>query len=132
MNRNGILRGLLPWVLAASVLVLPAPAQAAKEQPLLSRGTRTVLRTGLYGSLAGTAVGLVAFPFTQKVRTVFIGTSTGLYLGLALGLFLAWEDSEPEDYSLSRLGPTWRGEGMPALSEASPPLLYGQVTLLRF
>jgi hypothetical protein len=117
----------------ASSLVDAPLAHAAKAKPVLGKGTRTVLRTGLYGALAGTAVGLAALPFDRKARTVFIGTSSGLYLGLAVGLFLVWEDSEPEDYEVSQLSRLGAESVSPPRQQArTPPLFYTRMTVLRF
>ncbi len=73
------------WVCVA---LTPAPACA------VSREVRTVLVTGLYGAGAGTVLGLTTYPITGEFRSVLMGTSVGLYLGLALGIYFI---STPED-----------------------------------
>lgn len=50
--------------------------------------TRTVLRDGGWGLLGGTAAGLIALPLTGGgARSVFIGSSVGLYIGLIAGFY---------------------------------------------
>ena len=55
-------------------------------------------------------LGLAALPFNQNVRTVFIGTSLGLYLGIALGFYFVMDRREQE-------GRTGRHAGLPGASD---------------
>lgn len=87
--RDGILLPL--WVVALSI-ALPAPSAQA-----LDRDSRTVLKAGTYGILAGTAVGLLTWPVSQTNRSVFIGSSMGLYLGLAVGIYHITHRDDPSN-----------------------------------
>lgn len=62
-----------------------------------NRDQRTVATAGLYGTLVGTLVGLVTLPVTQSGRNVFVGSSVGLYLGLAVGLYHMNHRDDPDN-----------------------------------
>ena len=48
---------------------------------------RTIVSTSSYGILVGTLAGLLTLPVHGNGRTVFVGTSVGLYLGIVVGLY---------------------------------------------
>ncbi len=60
-------------------------------QPIQARAmdqdVRAVLVAGTYGLGAGTLLGIASYPFTNKVRGIFVGSSIGLYLGLIMGAY---------------------------------------------
>lgn len=59
----------------------------------VSRDVKTVLAAGGWGILGGTVLGLISIPFTGNFKGVFMGTSIGLYLGIAGGFYhLAHQD----------------------------------------
>ena len=68
-------------IVLSLLLVLAVPAQGA------SRAVKDVVTAGLYGVMGGTVLGLISLPFTRDLRTVFMGTSIGLYLGLVVGIY---------------------------------------------
>lgn len=51
--------------------------------------------------IGGTVLGLVTFPATQEVKTIFVGTSIGLYLGIAIGVYYVF-DRENASQALRR------------------------------
>lgn len=61
----------------------------------LDRDVRRVLVAGGYGMAAGTVLGALSVPFTQNVRTMFVGTSLGLYLGLVVGVYYVLDQDNP-------------------------------------
>ncbi len=71
-------------------------ATFAPRAEALSRTGRSFLVMGGYGMIGGTVLGVASYPFTHQARTIFIGTSIGLYLGLALGAFYALNDYNPD------------------------------------
>jgi hypothetical protein len=71
----------LIWV--GTVLIAPNPSYS------MSPKVKTVLVFGGGGALAGTLLGLLTLPFSSNARGVFMGSSIGLYLGLAGGTALA-------------------------------------------
>jgi hypothetical protein len=73
------------------LLLLIAPVQAQA----LSRNTSTMVTTGWYGILGGTAVGLVAWPLAGSNRAVGIGAAVGLWLGLAVGIYHIHHRDDP-------------------------------------
>lgn len=73
----------LVWL--AAVAIAPRPAHA------LSRDVKAVLIISGYGMAGGTILGAAALPFNQDLRTVFIGTSIGLYLGIAVGFYYIYD-----------------------------------------
>ena len=60
----------------ALLLALPLQAHA------LNRNVRAFLISGAAGAVLGTGVGLVIWPISGDFRSIFIGTSVGLFLGL--------------------------------------------------
>ena len=74
------------WVAACLMLSLCLFQPRAQA---LDKNVRTVLVSGLYGAAAGTALGLVTYPFNHRLKTVFIGTSVGLYIGILMGFYLS-------------------------------------------
>ena len=86
-----------------TLAILSAPARALT----LNKDVKVVLTTGIYGLAVGTAAGLVSYPISKSPRTVFIGSSVGLYLGIAVGIYHIFNRDDP---------------GNPLRSEA-PPLL---------
>lgn len=64
----------------------------------LSNDVKAVFTTGAYGAAAGTVLGLAAFPFIDTgVRTIFMGTSAGLALGLVVGIFHVTHKDDPDN-----------------------------------
>ena len=47
--------------------------------------------------LFGTLGGALSYGFTQDWRTIFQGTSVGLYLGIAVGIYYSLEHDNPEN-----------------------------------
>jgi hypothetical protein len=54
-----------------------------------------VITAGAYGILAGTLVGLVAWPLSGSERAIFLGSSLGLYLGIGVGFYHIHNRDEP-------------------------------------
>ena len=79
LNRKARLAAFSVVLLISSMA--PAPARA------MDRDLRDVLVIGLYGAVAGTVLGLVSFPLTGQAKSIFIGSSAGLYLGLVAGVY---------------------------------------------
>lgn len=63
----------------------------------MDRDVRTVLTAGIYGTGAGTILGMATLPFAQKVRGVFIGSSIGMYLGIATGIYIVTNRNNPDN-----------------------------------
>ena len=51
------------------------------------RDVKAVLITSAYGAVGGTLVGLASLPIHRSGRSVFMGTSLGLYLGAIVGFY---------------------------------------------
>ena len=80
------------WVLVAS-LALGMGVAAPRSAFAMNQRVRTVLVAGAYGAVGGTALGLVSLPITRDSRSLFIGTSLGLYLGVAVGIYYLFDKS---------------------------------------
>jgi hypothetical protein len=80
--------GLILTALSATALV-PARAWA------LDREVKSVLVAGGYGMVLGTMAGALSVPFTRNARTMFVGTSLGLYLGLVIGIYYVLDKDNP-------------------------------------
>lgn len=92
-----------PWITAtcAGVIFLTAvPARAVLDQD-----TRTLIRTSEYGLVAGTAAGLLMWPLSGQLRSVFIGSSIGLYVGIVVGVYHIFERPNPDSSSDSAWNP---------------------------
>jgi len=70
---------------------------AVSNAHAMSRDVRTVLRSGMWGAVAGTAVGIVSYAAGSSGRSVFVGSSVGLYFGLILGSYYVWERNSPAE-----------------------------------
>ncbi|MGK5084080.1 hypothetical protein WDW37_12355 [Bdellovibrionota bacterium FG-1] len=77
-------------IFAAGVTV--APLARAMDPDV-----QTVLLAGEYGLAGGTILGVASLPMSRDVRTIFIGSSVGLYLGIAVGLYFVFSAEPPED-----------------------------------
>ena len=53
----------------------------------VDRDVRAVLTTSAYGVAGGTLLGLASLPLHRSGRSVFMGTSLGLYLGAIVGFY---------------------------------------------
>src|SRR5687767_13102576 len=60
---------------------------APQKSYALDTNVRTVIVAGIYGTLIGTGMGLISYPFTKNVRGIFVGSSIGLYLGIIAGIY---------------------------------------------
>ena len=45
----------------------------------------------------GTAAGIAAWPFHRQLRSVLMGTSIGLYLGIAVGIYYINNRNDPQN-----------------------------------
>ena len=64
------------------VISSPRPAEAKIHRNLL-----VIFQAAGIGAIGGTLIGLISVPFSQNVRTVFMGTSVGLYVGAVAGVY---------------------------------------------
>jgi hypothetical protein len=105
---------MAPLLLGLALLLPPAPAAA------MSRDVRSVIVTGAYGALGGTAIGLVLYPVTHSARGVFIGTSVGLYLGIIAGLYHIHHRDDPMNPLAGAEPPAYARREQEALAAARP------------
>jgi hypothetical protein len=82
-------RLLFVTLLVATFIARPPAARA------MDRDLRAVLVAGGYGVLGGTVLGLASYPLTRDTRSIFIGTSVGLYLGLLVGIYFVIDRDSP-------------------------------------
>ena len=127
-------------LLSCSLLFL-----APRQSNAVSKNVRTVWVTGSYGILVGAGMGLIAWPLTGGgIRTLFMGMSVGLYLGIIIGIYHNQSRNDPNNpfrngqiYHLEPLHP-WAliadtGHSQSKLPKAdSPALIHWQKTVLRF
>lgn len=80
-------------VLSISLVAVGSPRSQASE-------IRTILTASAYGAGAGALVGLTALTFSdspsQNISLVTRGASLGLYVGLAVGIYMATNPSESQ------------------------------------
>lgn len=105
-------------------LVWPStPARAEKSDATI------LLTTTLYGTLAGTALGLVTYPFTQTHQSILIGAGVGLVLGIIVGIYHVNHREDPNNPLRGelRLAPkealTYAAAAAAAGPELTPPAL---------
>ncbi len=87
----GILAGLF---IASAATPL---AWADDSTTLVRKDVHALIVTGEYGILAGTVLGAATLPFTQNLRSLFIGSSLGLYLGIVVGIYYIANRDNPEN-----------------------------------
>lgn len=116
-------------------LVTVATLVTAPSAHAIHPNIRRVLIFGGYGLVLGSVVGLVTVPLSQDFRTLFMGSSVGLYVGLALGVYYAATFDDPNNpfrgiptgelsqLNLPVLHPSIRGDA---------PLVWLQVPVVRF
>lgn len=80
-------------VLSVSLVTVVSPQSKASE-------IRTILTASAYGAGAGALVGLTALTFSdspsQNISLVTRGASLGLYVGLAVGIYMATNPSDSQ------------------------------------
>lgn len=113
------------WLAITALCALSLMCFAQEPAHAVSKDTKTVLTAGAYGALGGTVLGLIAFPFSGKLRTIPIGTSIGLYLGAAVGFYHIWHRDDPGN-------PLGRGYSEMRIDQPEPPLFETQWAVLRF
>ena len=92
-------RSILKWVPVAMLLIaVPQTSHALR----LNKDVKDVMVMSGYGLIAGTAVGLATLPLTQDLRVTLMGSSVGLYMGIAAGIFYVLNRPEPSRASLAR------------------------------
>ena len=78
-----------------------APVSGATAVSDAPAGQREFILSCVYGSVAGTLVGLASLAFTDKpnqnLNKVARGASLGLYAGIALGLYVVYGTSEDDE-----------------------------------
>ena len=92
-----------------ALILLAVTALAPQRVQAVDRDVLFVIETAQYGLIGGTVLGLASLPMTHNARTIFIGSSIGLYLGIAAGLYLIF-DREPSGGDPFNAP---RGPGMP-------------------
>lgn len=106
----------------------------SKPALAIDRDVRSVIVAGGYGILGGTILGLASYPLTRDGRSVFIGSSVGLYLGIIAGIYYVMDRDNPENplrarelTDLPRLASS-PGEASPV----PPPLVSFRFAVARF
>lgn len=90
------LHSLNRWTI--SLLVAGAfSLSSVRSAHAIDRDLNSIIITSEYGMLAGTVVGCATLPFTQDARAIFIGTSAGLYLGIAVGIYFVLNRNNPDN-----------------------------------
>jgi hypothetical protein len=114
------------WLVIGGLLASLPGARVARA---MDRDVRAVLAGGAYGLVGGTALGLASYPFTQRTRNIFVGTSIGLYLGLVVGFYHVWHRDDPENPLRVDAG----GVDAPAGPVSAPPALFeARFAVVRF
>lgn len=81
---------------AAALMLFLSVSIAPRQAGALDKDIKAVLLIGAYGMAAGTVLGLASYPFTKNPRSVFIGTSVGLYMGIGVGFYYLWDKHNPD------------------------------------
>ena len=88
---NPLEHGRVRTLKQAAFLVVVFFSLAGFSPRAVSAGETSDLKTlevfSLYGAGAGTVVGLATVPFSKEIKTMFIGTSVGLVLGIIAGVY---------------------------------------------
>lgn len=91
----------------AIALLMVAGFGFSQKAQAVHRNVRTVMTTGAYGIVGGTLVGLATVPMSKDFRTMFIGSSVGLYLGIAVGIYYILHRDDPTNPLRSEGEPRW-------------------------
>jgi len=83
--------------LSLSMALLTTTCQRSSSAYAVSQDVSDVVKTSLWGAAGGTALGLVAFPITGEFKNIFVGSSIGLYMGIAAGLYLITHRDDPNN-----------------------------------
>jgi hypothetical protein len=75
------------FLLTALIIAVAQSTIFSSRARAMNQDTKTLIRGGTYGLVAGTIVGAAVLPLTGSVRGVFIGSSLGLYMGLLMGVY---------------------------------------------
>jgi len=78
-------------------LTFLVPSLSPSKAAAMDKDVKAVIVAGTYGLAAGTLVGFALFPFTKKNRSIFLGSSIGLYLGIAVGLYFIANRYDPNN-----------------------------------
>jgi hypothetical protein len=86
----------------------------------MDHDVRSVIVSGEFGLLGGAAIGLATLPFTGSLRNVFIGSSVGLWLGIAVGFYYISNRNNPDNPLRAETSRNFRIEERDALLEPPP------------
>lgn len=110
---------MISGLLLALSLILPPRAEATDA-------TREFITSCVYGTIAGTLVGVASLAFTsqpgENLRNVARGASLGLYAGILLGVYVTQvvpDGDEPQPQNQPEPGD--EGQPLPPVEEGTPP-----------
>lgn len=95
-------RRLISFLLVITALVASSPVRA-EDEDLDSRHVRTVFRLGAFGAAAGAGAGLVMWPISGRVNTLFVGAGVGFVVGTLAGIYHVNNEDDPQN-PLRRIG----------------------------
>ncbi len=78
-------------IVLCGALVFSIPARAVDAD------VKTVMVSSLYGAAIGTGLGLVSLPAHQSARGIFVGSSVGFFLGIAVGIYHINHRDDPQN-----------------------------------
>jgi hypothetical protein len=105
----------------------------APQAEAMSRDARTLIVMGGYGLAGGTLLGLAAYPATGQLRYVFVGSSVGLYLGVAAAVYFIATDYSSDQLLSNHAALAPGEEPARARPDALPPAwVRWETAVLRF
>jgi hypothetical protein len=127
----------------ALAMVTAIQVSMPRNAHALSADTRSILVGGTYGVLGGAALGLISWPLTQNPRSIALGASIGLYLGLIAGIYyihnrdnpqnpLAYTPAYDAEYELARLSPIQIEGAKQAQAKQVSTIIEVQMPVARF
>jgi hypothetical protein len=84
-------------VLLVAGLALGSTSVRAEDEDLDSRHVRTVFRLGTLGATAGAGAGLVMWPISGRVNTLFVGAGVGFVIGALAGIYHVNHEDDPQN-----------------------------------
>jgi len=121
--------GLALSLSLAMVLGLAVPTRAHAELP---RDVKAVLTTSLYGLVGGTVMGVASYPLTGDPKSIFVGSSLGLYLGIGVGIYYILNRDDPNNPLVTPPPPGAIPLEKSEVGTETPPLILVKVPVLRF